>query len=702
MMMSCIASCVVVAVCCSNLDMDTRDTKLRKLNQFRRKLPHQSASALSATLDLIEQEGMPELHSRKDLRNARNLTCDDDTPFGPIIQSMDVIDTNDVTQRVGFAHPFAALWTALTISESFRLFFEERLAACPCSPENPWSLVFYSDEVTPGNPLSPANHRKFQAVYWTFLEFGAHGLSREECWFCMITLFSDEVKKLHGGMSQLMKCLIKQFFGVFNVMIGGIALPVGRFWARLRVLVQDGDAHVQTWCQRGSKGSKVCLLCGNLFAVESDMVDTDGTKLLACAVIRERDLVRSSDEDLRNNARWLEEQKHHRDFKLYQQALGITYHPESILLDRTLDDIVAPSTQYVHDWMHCLVANGVYNTLIYLLFEAFFQAGRTNIYEAFEGYLKLWRWPAKHHSAHLPEIFCTKRAKSSREAKHIKCQASDLLAISPVLAYFVQAVLLPTGLCTNECNAFLAINNVLEFISSVNRGKITADMIGTAVESFLELFVSVWGVNKLIPKMHWLLHFRKHFQRYELLIACFVTERYHRHPKRYASEMKNTRKSASNNVLKEVVCHMLVKMQSPNAFNFNVGLVDGRPASDRVRARIFRHLDMEDDGSHIVNTANESRFNRFGTCKTNDIVLLHDPEPTIAAAKALLHVEINGEPLSLVSLFLLKSIDRDAGYSEWHSDSNPTVFSTGAILDTVTTSQIDAHTTAVLLPCDFR
>ena len=185
--------------------MDDRATKLRKLNCFRRKLPHQSASALAATLDLIEQEGLPELHSRKDLRNARNLVCNDETPFGPILQDMEVIDKNDVRRQVGFAHPFAMLWSAVTLSQSFKLFLEERLRECPCSPESPWRLVLYSDEVTPGNPLSPANHRKFQAVYWTFLEFGAHGLSREESWFCMITLFSDEVNKLHGGMSQLIK-----------------------------------------------------------------------------------------------------------------------------------------------------------------------------------------------------------------------------------------------------------------------------------------------------------------------------------------------------------------------------------------------------------------------------------------------------------------------------------------------------------------
>ena len=205
----------------------------------------------------------------------------------------------------------------------------------------------------------------------------------------------------------------------------------------------------------------------------------------------------------------------------------------------------------------------------------------------------------------------------------------------------------------------------------------------------------------MIPKMHWLLHFRKHFERYGLLIACFVTERYHRNPKRYATDMTNTSKSASKNVLKEVVCLMMSRVQSPNAFNFSVGLVQSRPASKNVRAAVFFHLEMADDGTYDVDSAFESRFNRFGTCKKGDVVLF-DNDGALMAAKVLLHVEVAGTPLSLVSVWVLKSIDRDAGYSEWHSSFNPQIFDTGDIVDTVVTSELGDNTTALLLPCDFR
>ena len=47
-----------------------RPQKLRKLNNFKRSIPFCSQSALSAILDLVEKEGVPELHNEKQLKEA--------------------------------------------------------------------------------------------------------------------------------------------------------------------------------------------------------------------------------------------------------------------------------------------------------------------------------------------------------------------------------------------------------------------------------------------------------------------------------------------------------------------------------------------------------------------------------------------------------------------------------------------------------
>ena len=59
-----------------------RPSKLRKLEQFRRQLPHVSLSALQSILDLAQKEGVPELHSRKMLSKLWSRTSDLSTTMG--------------------------------------------------------------------------------------------------------------------------------------------------------------------------------------------------------------------------------------------------------------------------------------------------------------------------------------------------------------------------------------------------------------------------------------------------------------------------------------------------------------------------------------------------------------------------------------------------------------------------------------------
>ena len=52
--------------------IEPRRAKLRKLDAFRRNLPHMSASALAAVLEAVDKEGIPDIHHRHALREARD------------------------------------------------------------------------------------------------------------------------------------------------------------------------------------------------------------------------------------------------------------------------------------------------------------------------------------------------------------------------------------------------------------------------------------------------------------------------------------------------------------------------------------------------------------------------------------------------------------------------------------------------------
>jgi len=103
------------------------------------------------------------------MRKARNQLSQDDTPFGPILQYVEMFSKEgEDLERIALAHPHALLWKSVAECKPFRAFLKTRLLKEPCTQEEPWSLVVYSDEVTLGNPLATMNRRKFQSIYLTF------------------------------------------------------------------------------------------------------------------------------------------------------------------------------------------------------------------------------------------------------------------------------------------------------------------------------------------------------------------------------------------------------------------------------------------------------------------------------------------------------------------------------------------------------
>ena len=145
-----------------------------------------------------------------------------------------------------------------------------------------------------------------------FCELGANALSKEECWFTVMTEYSTTIKNVAAGLSQTFGEIIKLFFDSngFDVGNAGISLPFEpediRLWAKVGVIIQDGSAHKYVWSSRGDAGSRICLLCKNLVSAASEMLDSDNTNLLRSNTIKLNELEASTDADLRANARHLE------------------------------------------------------------------------------------------------------------------------------------------------------------------------------------------------------------------------------------------------------------------------------------------------------------------------------------------------------------------------------------------------------------
>jgi len=140
---------------------DDRPSKLRRIDALRRRVPHVSASALSAILRDVSTHGLPEMDARSHFREARDDVASTDTPYGHVLQESTVPrDGGGRPIKVPFAHPLALLWQLYATCEGFFSLLTSRLREHPCSIDHPWTLVAYSDEVTPGNVLAHDTTRK--------------------------------------------------------------------------------------------------------------------------------------------------------------------------------------------------------------------------------------------------------------------------------------------------------------------------------------------------------------------------------------------------------------------------------------------------------------------------------------------------------------------------------------------------------------
>ena len=86
-----------------------------------------TASALSALLAAVREQGLPEVTDRGSIREARNRIVQSNTQYGPVLQHVECYNIDDELMKIPVAHPFATLWVCLSETESG---FKDHFLAC--------------------------------------------------------------------------------------------------------------------------------------------------------------------------------------------------------------------------------------------------------------------------------------------------------------------------------------------------------------------------------------------------------------------------------------------------------------------------------------------------------------------------------------------------------------------------------------------
>ena len=140
-----------------------------------------SQSGLASVFSALHESGhlLDAPPTRKVIKRARTEDMCIETPYGPLFRDIPLC----TGIRLPIAHPAAMLHHACSQCETFGRFLFQRAQSHPSTPDQPWHIAVYSDEITLGNPMKSDNRRKVKACYWTITELGPHHMSSEFSWF---------------------------------------------------------------------------------------------------------------------------------------------------------------------------------------------------------------------------------------------------------------------------------------------------------------------------------------------------------------------------------------------------------------------------------------------------------------------------------------------------------------------------------------
>jgi hypothetical protein len=675
-----------------------RESKLRKLNAFRCRLPHVSHTALSSLLTAARQGDLPELCRRSDIREARDANVMQTTPYGPLIYSVDFAAFPNGTITVDLVNPIAMLYVA-SKTKYFSMLLQTTHAKKPCSLEQPWKLCLYADEAKPGAQMKQDNKRVLQNIYWSFLDFGASALAKEDFWFVAGTIVSADVTQMCSKMSQVVAQVVKSFFNkdAHNLRYGvNVELSCGpllKVYGKFACMLADESGLHGIWYIKGSSGIKCCVECTNIVNKNWEgaefLTPADRLKLWN-KVVHVDKLHRPTYESIRAIIRELELAKPlltNGEFNRKEIMLGYKYDPHCILVDPDTAEIVDPCEHNTYDWAHNL-CQGIWQLTLWLVLEAF---GVFNIrFSMLHEYLQQWTWPQRlgAKTSAGKDLFSPKRSKSHKDAKLIKAQVSEVLSVHLVIAHWIRVVVFERGICPNECKAYLTLSNLIAMLWHCDKLRITHEAISEATTQFLEAFIAAFGDEDMTWKFHAILHHALYVWRYGFSPHTITMERKHKMVLGLAKDMHNTQ--AIRNVLKEVVNKHISMLEHGDHLDISIGLI--RPTVPKRKLLSW----LNDALGHVDHkTSASARVSEHDICHKSDIVAIKQDSHNWFPALVLFFGLSSDVLYAAVSPLSLQG--KHATYSTWIDGGEPIMVYLHEIMESLVYST-SGETTIVLHP----
>jgi hypothetical protein len=678
--------------------MADRPAKLAKVAHLRRSLPHMSQSAFVAFLAAARDEPLPMVTRRDDLRSARALIPRRETPYGTVHQTIP-LPRDDVVGgifEVEVQSPWPMLHEVCAASPGLSLLIKQTLqrSGAP-TPSRPWKVCLYSDEVDPGDPLLGKHARKFQACYWSILDFGAAALSHEELWFTVCTVRATIVKDVVGRMSGVMGALLRHMFcGLHDPKMAGILVHLHGEPNPVRLFIDFGmmtgdEASIQAVnLTRGASGEMPCMFCMNLKSKRSlDLVHDRAGYFVSSTETDLSKIKYHSDETVCAIHSKLQ-QKHDVEepgqFVTTQKQLGFTYSIGSILLCPLLKTIYKPVSATVYDWMHCMLLEGVFSITVGEMMAELrpFKVAYQDLGE----FVSKWTWPSRisTKAATGKDVFKPAKFKGWYKDVKFKTTASESLSLYPIMSVFFAEEKARHPLHdTGGITCFFLCCDVLDALQKVSRKRCTPEELAEVIVRFLKFFKLKFGEDPMTPKFHYIIHLPQMLRDHSIIFPCFVHERKHRELKRYAGMLRNTSCDFERSLLEDITNQQIGIVEDAN-FSLLPRLCHPLP---RPSVKIVDELRHTFGYDVVIKIGKSARFSEWGIAAVGDLVLA-DVEGRKLVCELVLAIDVDGAVYFAASAYRFVGASLTSPTGIWNPAGCTNVFvHAECIVDTLVWSQ---------------
>ena len=224
--------------------------------------------------------------------------------------------------------------------------------------------------------------------------------------------------------------------------------------------------------------------------------------------------------------------------------------------------------------------------------------------------------------------------KPQKQSKSLRVQASECLAIYPIVRQFVYNVALPNGLPAPACQALLAMASLIDQVHGGNlAGIISKGTLLPAIELAIQCFQTAFPEVSLIKKWHWLLHMPDTQQRFGFPPSCFANERKHKPTGQLATSLLS-KKNFETNLLEQALAKEICHLDQPQLFKDGVHLVDPISASKKS-LQTLSNLIGEPIGE--AKSSQCAKVNHMSCFKDNIVIYQAGESMGIAELHFLLH-----------------------------------------------------------------